>query len=161
MSFLDKVGNMLRSANDFASKYIKPIKNHVAQGLEKAGNWFDRNHETIGAIATGIGSILQNLPSSKMKDKLEAYGNGLSSFGNTMQHNRPTNLARQAVSTFINGRDEQQRQQEQLRPQPQNPATQPVALPIQQPAFTGINRNTGNNVGLSLRPKQQNARRVI
>ena len=60
----------------------------------------------------------------------------------------------------MNGRDEQQKQQEQLRPQPQNPATQPVALPIQQPAFTGINRNTGNNVGFARRP-QQNARRVI
>ena len=161
MSFLDKVGNMLRSANDFASKYIKPIKNHVSQGLTNFGNWFDRNHETIGAIASGVGTILQNLPSSKMKDKLEAYGEGLNNFGNTIQHNRPTNLARQAVSTFMNGQNEQQQKQEQLRPQPQNPATQPVTLPIQQPAFTGINRNIGNNVGYMGRSRAQFTTRVI
>ena len=160
MSFLDKIGNILGKVGNFAGTIMKPIKNHVVQGASKFGNWFDRNHETIGAIASGVGTILQNLPSSKVKDKLEAYGEGLNNFGNTIQHNRPTNLARKAVSTFMNGRDEQQRQQEQLRPQPQNPATQPVALPIQQPAFTGINRNTGNNVGFARRP-QQNARRVI
>ena len=94
-----------------------------------------------------------------MKDKLEAYGQGLNSFGNTIHNNRPTNLARQAVSTFINSRDEQQKQQEQVRPQPQNPATQPVAFPIQQPAFTGVNRNTGNNVAMKTRPHF--TRRVI
>ena len=105
---------------------------------------------SIGAIASGVGTILQNLPSSKVKDKLEAYGEGLNNFGNTIQHNRPTNLARKAVSTFMNGQNEQQRQQEQLRPQPQNPATQPVALPIQQPAFTG---NTPNSATCIYRSK--------
>ena len=160
MSFFDKVGNILGKVGNFASQYIKPIKNHVSQGLSKFGNWVDKNHETLGAIATGVGTILQNLPSSKMKDKLEMYGEGLNNFGNTIQRNRPTNLARQAVSTFVNGRNEQQKQQEQIRPQPQNPATQPVAYPIQQPAFTGVNRNTGNNVATGGTPGSF-ARRVI
>ena len=146
MSFLSKVGNMLSKASDWASNIIKPMKNHVTQGLTKAGNWLDRNHETIGAIASGIGSILQNLPSSKMKDKLQTYGEGLSNFGYTIQHNRPTNLARNAVSVFMNNRNTHQEQKQQERPQPQSPATQPVTFPIQQPVFTGINRNTGNNV---------------
>lgn len=159
MSFLDKVGNMLGKVSDFAGTIMKPIKNHVTQGMSKFGNFLDKNHETIGAIASGLGTFLQNLPSSKMKDKLEAYGQGLNSFGNTIHNNRPTNLARQAVSTFINSRDEQQKQQEQVRPQPQNPATQPVAFPIQQPAFTGVNRNTGNNVAMKTRPHF--TRRVI
>ena len=102
MSFLSKVGNILGRASDWASNIIKPIKNHVTQGLTKAGNWLDRNHETIGTIASGIGSILQNLPSSKMKNKLESYGNTLSSVGNTFLQDRPSNLARKAVSEFMN-----------------------------------------------------------
>ena len=85
MSFFDKVGNILGKVGNFASQYIKPIKNHVSQGLSKFGNWVDKNHETLGAIATGVGTFLQNLPSSKMKDKLEMYGEGLNNFGNTLQ----------------------------------------------------------------------------
>ena len=33
MSFLSKVGNILGRASDWASNIIKPIKNHVTQGL--------------------------------------------------------------------------------------------------------------------------------
>lgn len=161
MSFLSKVGNMLSKATDFASNIIKPMKNHVAQGLYKAGNWFDRNHETIGAIASGIGTILQNLPSSKMKDKLEKYGEGISAFGNTIQHNRPTNLARQSVSVFMNNQNTNRTAQDQIRQKPQAPDTQPVTTPIQQPAFTGINRNTGNNVALGPRLTPAAMRRLI
>lgn len=133
MSFLSKVGNILGRASDWASNIIKPIKNHVTQGLTKAGNWLDRNHETIGTIASGIGSILQNLPSSKMKDKLESYGNTLSSVGNTFLQDRPTNLARKAVSEFMNNQHTQQNYQQQNRPYPQTPAIQPVNHPIEQP----------------------------
>ena len=136
MSFLSKVGNILGRASDWASNIIKPIKNHVTQGLTKAGNWLDRNHETIGTIASGIGSILQNLPSSKMKDKLESYGNTLSSVGNTFLQDRPTNLARKAVSEFMNNRNDQQNYQQQFRPYPQTPAIQPVNQPIQQPTIS-------------------------
>ena len=62
MSFLSKVGNILGKASDFANTYIKPLKNKVANGLSKVGNFLDKHHETIGTIASGIGSILSNLP---------------------------------------------------------------------------------------------------
>lgn len=136
MSFLSKVGNILGRASDWASNIIKPIKNHVTQGLTKAGNWLDRNHETIGTIASGIGTILQNLPSSKMKNKLESYGNTLSAVGNTFLQDRPTNLARKAVSEMMNNQNNRNNYQQQNRPIPQTPAIQPVNQPIEQPIIS-------------------------
>lgn len=125
MGFLDKVSTMLGSASDWASNIIKPMKHNVVKGLSKAGNWLDKNHETIGAIATGIGTILQNLPSSKMKDKLQTYGQTLSNVGENVRMNRPSNLARQSISVMTGSHDN--------RPMPQTPATQPVLQPITQP----------------------------
>ena len=150
MSFLNKISSMLGKASDWAGNIIKPLKNHVVQGLTKAGNWLDRNHETIGTIASGIGSILQNLPDSKMKEKLQGYGNAFSTVGGALTHNRPSNLARKGVSMLMNGPNIKQDVQ-QNKQQPQSPAVQPVNAPIQQPsigqpmtrpAFAAPNRNT-------------------
>ena len=94
-----------------------------------------------------------------MKDKLESYGNTLSSVGNTFLQDRPSNLARKAVSEFMNNRNDQQNYQ---RPYPQTPAIQPVNQPIQQPTQqvsrqstqqfrTGTsNRRSGNPVRRSV-----------
>ena len=97
-----------------------------------------------------------------MKDKLESYGNTLSSVGNTFLQDRPSNLARKAVSEFMNNQHTQQNYQQQFRPYPQTPAIQPVNQPIQQPTQqvsrqstqqfrTGTsNRRSGNPVRRSV-----------
>ena len=131
MSFLDKVGNMFSKVSDGVSNFIKPIKHNVQQGLAKAGNWLDRNHETIGTIASGIGNILSNLPSGAASDKLRNAGNTMNTIGQGFQNyngsgiqnyltgfTRPSNIARSPPNAQQN----------------QNPAINPVNTPIQQPA---------------------------
>ena len=135
MSFLSKVGNLLSSAVDTASNFIKPLKNKVQNGLSKVGNFLDKHHETIGTIASGIGSILSNLPAGQMKDKLQSYGNTISNVGNAIGQNRPSNLARQAISSQINTMHNQNQQAQNQRPQNQQFGTNPVNTPIQQPGF--------------------------
>lgn len=141
MSFLSKVGNILGKASDFANTYIKPLKNKVANGLSKVGNFLDKHHETIGTIASGIGSILSNLPAGQMKDKLQAYGNTLNNVGQAFSQNRPSNLARQAISKTMSNPNPQNTNRESTqstyRPQNQQFGTTPVNRPIQQPAFGG------------------------
>lgn len=132
MNFLSKVGNLLGRASDFASNIIKPMKHNIQNGLQKVGNFLDRNHETIGTIATGIGNILANLPNGQMKQKLQGASNALNTVGGFMNNytpgtinfnsNRPTNLPRNPVQRPI-------QQPVQVIPQPQ---TQPVQQPIIQ-----------------------------
>ena len=102
MSFLSKVGNLIGKATDFANTYIKPLKNKVQNGLSKVGNFLDKNHETIGTIASGIGNILMNLPKGQLSDKLQSYGQTLNSVGQSFSQNRPSNLARQAITQTMN-----------------------------------------------------------
>ena len=152
MSFLSKVGNLLSSAVDTASNFIKPLKNKVQNGLSKVGNFLDKHHETIGTIASGIGSILSNLPSGQMKDKLQSYGNNISNVGNSISQNRPSNLARQAISSQINTMHNQNQASQNQRPQNQQFGTNPVNTPIQQPEFgaraqvaAGVNNPRGRS----------------
>ena len=135
MSFLSKIGGLLNQATDFASNIIKPLKNKVQNGLTKVGNFLDKNHETIGTIASGIGNILMNLPKNKLTDKLQSYGQTINNFGQVMSQNRPSNLARQAITQQMNSAHTQQAQVQQQRPQNQQFGTNPVNTPIQQPAF--------------------------
>ena len=135
MSFLSKVGNILSSAVDTASNFIKPLKNKVQNGLSKVGNFLDKHHETIGTIASGIGNILMNLPAGQMKDKLQSYGQTINGVGQTFSQNRPSNLARQAITQRMNTAHNNQQQTQQQRPQNQQFGTNPVNTPIQQPGF--------------------------
>ena len=127
------------------------MKNKVQNGLSKVGNFLDKHHETIGTIASGIGSILSNLPSGQMKDK-QSYGNTISNVGNSISQNRPSNLARQAISSQINTMHNQNQQAQNQRPQNQQFGTNPVNTPIQQPEFgaraqvaAGINNPRGRS----------------
>ena len=135
MSFLSKVGNILSSAVDTASNFIKPLKNKVQNGLSKVGNFLDKHHETIGTIASGLGNILMNLPAGQMKDKIQSYGNTLNNVGQVFSQNRPSNLARQAITQQMNTAHSNQQQAQQQRPQNQQFGTNPVNTPIQQPGF--------------------------
>ena len=120
MSFLSKVGNILSSAVDTASNFIKPLKNKVQNGLSKVGNFLDKHHETIGTIASGLGNILMNT---------------LNNVGQAFSQNRPSNLARQAITQQMNTAHNNQQQAQQQRPQNQQFGTNPVNTPIQQPSF--------------------------
>ena len=135
MSFFSKVGNLLGKASDFASNLIKPMKHNIQNGLQKVGNFLDRNHETIGTIASGIGNILGNLPNGQMKQKLHGASNALNAVGGYMSNytpgtigsNRPSNLPRSPVQRPVQQQPVQQ--PVQLIPQPQ---TQPVRQPVAQ-----------------------------
>ena len=131
MSFLSKIGNLLGQATDMASNFIKPLKNKVQNGLSKVGNFLDKHHETIGTIASGIGNILMNLPKGQLSDKLQSYGQTLNNVGQSFSQNRPSNLARQAISQTVNNAHTQQQ-----RPQNQQFGTTAVNAPVQQPAFS-------------------------
>ena len=106
MNFFNKVGNLLGRASDFATNIIKPMKHNIQNGLQKVGNFLDRNHETIGTIASGIGNILANLPNSQMKQKLQGASNALNTVGGFMNNyhgngfasNRPSNIPRNPVN---------------------------------------------------------------
>lgn len=157
MSFLSKVGNLIGKATDFANTYIKPLKNKVQNGLSKVGNFLDKNHETIGTIASGIGNILMNLPKGQLSDKLQSYGQTLNSVGQSFSQNRPSNLARQAITQTMNNAHNQQQQTQQQRPQNQLFGTTAVNNPIQQPTFTASNTPT-----FTARPSARtNMRRII
>ena len=145
MSFLSKIGNMLNSAVDTASNFIKPLKNKVQNGLSKVGNFLDKHHETIGTIASGIGNILMNLPAGQMKDKLQSYGQTINNVGQTFSQNRPSNLARQAISQQMNISHNNQEKVQQQRPQNQQFGTNPVNSPIQQPPFNNRQQTNMNN----------------
>ena len=160
MSFLSKVGNILSKATDFASNYIKPLKNKVQNGLSKVGNFLDKNHETIGTIASGIGNILMNLPKGQLSDKLQSYGQTLNSVGQSFSQNRPSNLARQAITQTVNNAHNQQQQTQQQRPQNQLFGTTAVNNPIQQPAFTA-RPTTLTATQAPLRLSNTNMRRII
>ena len=146
MNFFNKVGNLLGRASDFATNIIKPMKHNIQNGLQKVGNFLDRNHETIGTIASGIGNILANLPNSQMKQKLQGASNALNTVGGFMNNyhgngfasNRPSNIPRNPINRPV------QQQPVQVIPQPQ---TQPVQQPVAQ------QQQNINNVG--------NRRRII
>lgn len=148
MSFLDKVGGMFSKVADNVGNFIKPIKHNVQQGLAKAGNWLDRNHETIGTIATGIGNILSNLPAGQASDKLRQAGNTISNVGQGISSRNYLTGLSGGISGVINGSF--QRPSNIARTPPnrnppanQNPAINPVNSPIQQPP---VAQNDGNRI---------------
>ena len=140
MNFFNKVGNLLGRASDFATNIIKPMKHNIQNGLQKVGNFLDKNHETIGTIAAGIGNILANLPSSQMKQKLQGASNALNAVGGYMNNyhgngfasNRPSNIPKNPVNRPV------QQQPIQVIPQPQ---TQPVQQPVAQQQNVNNARN--------------------
>ena len=161
MSFLSKVGNLIGKATDFANTYIKPLKNKVQNGLSKVGNFLDKNHETIGTIASGIGNILMNLPKGQLSDKLQSYGQTLNNVGQAFSENRPSNLARQAITQTMNNAHNQQQQIQQQRPQNQLFGTTAVNNPIQQPAFTATRAARASTSTAARSAPKSNMRRII
>lgn len=107
-----KISNMLGSAWDWGKSIIKPLKNTVSNGYEmikngamKAGKFVADNHEAIGNIVGGIGNIINNLPNSKIKDKLESGLGNASVAVNKFSNLRPSNTQRiQFKNDMINNK---------------------------------------------------------
>ena len=144
---------MFSKVADNVGNFIKPIKHNVQQGLAKAGNWLDRNHETIGTIATGIGNILSNLPAGAASDKLRQAGNTISDVGQGISSRNYLTGLSGGISGVINGsfqrpsniaRTPPNKLSEANRPANQNPAINPVNSPIQQPPVSEA--NDGNRI---------------
>lgn len=146
MSSLSKVVKYIGNAYDRLNTYFSPLKQRIVQGFNKAGKFLDNHHETIGAIASGIGTTLQNLPNGEIKDRLGKYGETFTNIGSAISAERPSNLARQSLSVFLNNQHNNRQLRQEMVQKPQTPAIQSVNVPIQQPAFTGPQRNYGNNI---------------
>ena len=76
----DKIANILGKVKDFGSNLIKPMKHTISNGwdmlksgVSKAGKFIYDNHENIGTILSGVGSIIGNLPNSQLKQRLSNY----------------------------------------------------------------------------------------
>ena len=146
MSFLDKVGNMFSKVSNSVGNFIKPIKHNVQQGLYKAGNWLDKNHETIGTIASGIGNILSNLPSGAASDKLRNAGNTMNTIGQGF-HNYNGSSIQNYLTGFTRPSNISRTPPNAQPQQNQNPAINPVNTPIQQPAVGIQQQSAENNFG--------------
>lgn len=146
MNALSKVGRIFSNAYNIADTYFSPLKQRVVAGVTKVGRYVNDNHEKLGAIASSIGTILQNLPDSKVKNKIGKYGETITNIGNAISAERPSNLARQGISMLLNNQYNNRQQRQEMVQKPQTPAIQPVNIPIQQPAFTAPQRNYGSNI---------------
>ena len=101
-----KIGNMLSNAWAGAKNLIKPLKHGISSGWEslkngagKVGRFIGNNHEAIGSIMSGVGSILSNMPNSPIKQKLNQFGGAANNFSNFMNgftnnNPRPPNAQR-------------------------------------------------------------------
>ena len=102
-----------------------------------------------------------NLPKGQLSDKLQSYGQTLNSVGQSFSQNRPSNLARQAITQTMNNAHNQQQQTQQQRPQNQLFGTTAVNNPIQQPAFTARQAPTAKPMFSSKPASKTNMRRII
>ena len=73
-----KITNMLSGAWDWGKNALGSMRNRVGKGFDmlkngamKAGKFVYDNHEAIGNIVGGLGSMLSNMPNSPIKQKLE------------------------------------------------------------------------------------------
>ena len=96
-----KISNILGNAWDWGKSVIKPLKNTVSNGYEmikngamKAGKFVADNHEAIGNIMGGIGNIINSLPNSQFKQKLENGLGDASVAVNKFSNLRPSNTQR-------------------------------------------------------------------
>lgn len=126
-----KISNMLGNAWDWGKTVIKPLKNTVSNGFEtlrngamKAGKFVADNHEAIGSIMGGIGNLINSLPNSQFKQKLENGLGDASVAVNKVSNLRPSNAQRmQFKNDMVNNKvntPQMQMQQQRNSPFPQN-----------------------------------------
>ena len=102
---------MLSGALDWGKNALGSMRNRVGKGFDmlkngamKAGKFFYDNHEDIGNIVGGLGSMLSNMPNSHIKQKLEQGLGGASVAINKFSNLRPSNAQRQQFSNNMSNR---------------------------------------------------------
>ena len=115
----DKIASMLGKVKDFGSSLIKPMKHNISSGWDmlksgasKVGKFINDNHESIGTILSGVGFIIDNLPNSKIKQKLSDYADGADKANNFFHGgysglNRPRNTPRTQINNNLRSKNEQ------------------------------------------------------
>ena len=106
-----KITNMLSGAWDWGKNALCSMRNRVGKGFDmlkngamKAGKFVYDNHEAIGNIVGGLGSMLSNMPNSPIKQKLEQGLGGASVAINKFSNLRPSNAQRQQFSNNMSNR---------------------------------------------------------
>ena len=105
---LGKISQMLGGVMDWGKNAFGSIKNNVGKGYEmlkngamKTGRFISDNHEAIGNIVGGIGNILNNMPNSPLKQKMEQGLGGATTVINKFSNLRPSNQQRQQFNNNI------------------------------------------------------------
>ena len=106
-----KISKMLGTAMDWGKSAMGTLKDNVGKGFGmlkngamKAGKFVYDNHEAIGNIVGGIGTILSNMPNSPLKEKMQQGLGGATTVINKFSNLRPANAQRQQFSNNITNR---------------------------------------------------------
>ena len=114
-----KIANMLGKVKDFGSNLINASKHGVSSGwdafksgVSKVGKFINDNHESIGTILSGVGSIIGGLPNSDIKNKLSNYADGAGRANNFIHGGyggirRPSNTPRTQFSNNLTNKNEE------------------------------------------------------
>ena len=156
-----KISNILGNAWDWGKSVIKPLKNTVSNGYEmikngamKAGKFVADNHEAIGNIMGGIGNIINSLPNSQFKQKLENGLGDASVAVNKFSNLRPSNTQRmQFKNDVINNKVDTPQMQIQQLNTPINNSASSSSASISLSPLSIMRRKTSSN--------KSNARMVI
>ena len=103
-----KISQMLGNAWDVGKNAMSSLKDKIGSGFDmlkngamKAGKFVYDNHEAIGNIVGGIGNLLNNMPNSPVKQKMEQGLGGASTVINKFSNLRPSNQQRQQFNNNI------------------------------------------------------------
>ena len=103
-----KISQILGNAWDWGKNAMGSLKDKVGSGFDmlkngamKAGKFVYDNHEAIGNIVGGLGNILNNMPNSPLKQKMEQGLGGATTVINKFSNLRPSNQQRQQFNNNI------------------------------------------------------------
>ena len=103
-----KISQMLGNAWDAGKNIMGSLKDKIGSGFDmlkngamKAGKFVYDNHEAIGNIVGGLGNILNNMPNSPVKQKMEQGLGATTTAINKFSNLRPSNQQRQQFNNNI------------------------------------------------------------
>ena len=103
-----KISQILGNAWDAGKNIMGSLKDKVGSGFDmlkngamKAGKFVYDNHEAIGNIVGGLGNILNNMPNSPVKQKMEQGLGATTTAINKFSNLRPSNQQRQQFNNNI------------------------------------------------------------
>jgi hypothetical protein len=103
------------SKHSYHQRRIAAKSHDVWKGLGeliKVGKFINDNHESIGTILSGVGSIIGGLPNSDIKVKLSSYADGAGRANNFIYGGygglrRPSNTPRTQFSNNLTNKNEE------------------------------------------------------